>query len=135
MFSTAYISILGPQAEMQSALSLVRKNLAYVFVVFGVIWIAVAFVAGSALVIWPAAACIAAGVLLRVRPSSKITMAWGPSAAILGLLLCSYQAYAAIMLLSGAFVTVASVSAAVFVLLGLGHVYLAFASYTGPAVK
>lgn len=117
---------------MQSALSLVKKNLAYAFVIFGAIWVAIALLAGSALVLWPAVACFAAGVLMRVRPGSRLSIAWGPSAAILGLLLCAYQAYVAVTLLSGSFVTIASLSVVVFVLLGLGHLYLAVSSYSAP---
>ncbi len=126
---------MEPQAEMQSALASVRKNLAYVFVLFGIIWVAVAFLAGSLLVLWPAVACVAAGVLIKMRPSSRLSIAWGPAAAILGLLLCAYQVYAAVMLLSGAFVTVASASVVAFLILGIGHLYLAFASYSAPVVK
>jgi hypothetical protein len=120
---------------MQSALDFVRKNLAYTFVIFGVIWVAVAFLAGSLLVLWPAVACMGAGVLMKVRPSTRLSIAWGPAAAILGLLLCAYQVYQAIPLLTGAFVTVASASVVIFLLLGLGHVYLAFASYSAAPAK
>jgi hypothetical protein len=120
---------------MQSAFSFVRKNLAYTFVVFGAIWVVIAFLAGSALVLWPAVACVVAGILLRAMPGSRLAIAWGPAAAILGLLLCAYQVYAAIPLLTGAFVMVASVSVVVFFLLGLGHAYLAFASYTTSQAK
>lgn len=120
---------------MQSALGKVRKNLAYVFVLFGIIWVAVAFLAGSLLVLWPAAACIAAGLLIKMRPSSRLSIAWGPAAAILGLLLCAYQVYAAAMLVSGAFVTVAGASVVIFFILGLGHLYLAFASYSSSPAK
>ena len=120
---------------MQSALGSVRKNLAYVFVLFGVIWVAIAVVTGSLLVLWPAVACVAAGLLIKARPSSRLSLAWGPSAAILGLLLCAYQVYEAVLLLSGAFVMVASTSVVIFFLLGIGHLYLAFASYSSSPVK
>jgi hypothetical protein len=120
---------------MQSALSGVRKNLAYAFVIFGLVWVFVAYLTGSLLVIWPAAACIVAGVLIKLMPSSRITIAWGPSAAILGLLLCAYQVYVAVQLLTGAFVTIATMSIVVFFILGVGHAYLAFASYSSPQVK
>lgn len=120
---------------MQSVLGKARNNLAYVFVLFGLIWVALAYVTGSLLVLWPAAACVVAGALIRIWPSSRISTAWAPAAAILGLLLCSYQVYEAVMLLSGAFVTVASISVVIFLLLGIGHLYLAFATYSPPSVK
>ena len=120
---------------MQSAVSFVKKNLAYVFIVFGVVWVAVAYLAGSALVLWPAVACVAAGVLLRLKPNSRLSTAWPPSAAALGLLLCAYQAYVAATLLLGAFAVIASASLVVFVLLGLGHLYLVVASYSATSVK
>jgi len=115
---------------MQSATSFVKKNLAYVFVLFGVVWVAIAFLAGSALVLWPAVACMAAGVLMKFRPGSRLSLAWAPSAAILGLLLSAYQAYVAVTLLSGAFVAIASATVAVFIILAVFHLYLAVASYS-----
>jgi hypothetical protein len=126
---------LEPQAEMQSALATVKKNLGYVFVVFGIIWVAIAFLAGSLLVLWPAVALAAAGVLIKLRPKWRLSIAWGPAAAILGLLLCGYQVYEAAMLVSGTFVTVASASVVLFFILGLGHLYLAFASYSSSPAK
>ncbi|MDG6902146.1 MAG: hypothetical protein JRM80_09330 [Nitrososphaerota archaeon] len=120
---------------MQSALSFLRKNLAYTFVLFGAVWVVIAFLTGSALVLWPAVACVAAGLLIRVKPSSRLSEAWGPSAAVLGFVLCVYQVYAAILLLGGSFVTVAASSLVIFLLLGLGHMYLAFASYSAESVK
>jgi len=120
---------------MQSAFGFVRRNLAYAFVVLGLVWLVIAYLAGSPLTLWPAVACLAAALLIKVRPSSRLSIAWGPAAAILGLLLCAYQVYEAIPLLTGAFVTVASASAVVFFLLGLGHAYVAYASYSAAPVK
>lgn len=120
---------------MQSPLASVRKNLAYVFVIFGVIWLVLAYLNGSGLTLWPAAACLVAAVFIKLRPNSGLTNAWGPAASILGLVLCGYQVYQAIPLLTGAFVVVASVSLVVFLLLGLGHAYLAYASRSQPQVK
>jgi hypothetical protein len=120
---------------MESASALIRKNLAYAFVVFGLIWLGIALLAGSALILWPAVACGVGGVLLKLRPSSRLAAAWAPAAALLGLLLCAYQVYAAVPLLSGAFITIASTSTSLFVILGLGHVYLAYASYSSGPVK
>lgn len=120
---------------MQPALSFLRKNLAYTFVLFGAIWVVIAFLAGSGLVLWPAVACAAAGALMKAKPSSRLSTAWGPSAAVLGLLLCAYQVYAAIPLLTGAFVAVASASVVLFFVLGVGHLYLAFASYAASSVR
>lgn len=120
---------------MQSAASAVRKHLSYVFIVFGLVWVGIAFLAGSVFVLWPAVACGVGGVLLKAMPSSRLTLAWAPAASMLGLLLCGYQVYEAIPLLSGAFVTVAGASAALFLLLGLGHVYLAYASYSASSPR
>ena len=126
---------LGPPAELQSAASLLRKNMSYVFVLFCVVWLAVAYLAASWLVLWPAVACGAGGALLKLRPGRRLTNAWAPSAALLGFVLSAYQVYATVPLLSGAFVTVAGASAAIFTILAVAHAYLAYASYSGAAVK
>jgi len=120
---------------MQSAGSAIRKNLGYVFILFGFVWAAIAFVSSSVYVLWPAFACWAGGGLLKVIPDNRLTTAWTPAAAVLGLILSSYQVYQALPLLSGAFVTIAGASVALFSVLGLGHAYLAYASYTEGSVK
>ena len=120
---------------MQSGLDFVRKNLAYLFIVFGVVWVVAAFLAGSTLALWPAVALVVAGLLKKVRPNTRLSIAWGPAAAILGLVLCAYQVYAAIPLLTGDFATIAVASLVIFLVLGLGHVYLAVASYSSAPVK
>lgn len=120
---------------MQSALASVRKNIAYAFAVIGAIWVVIAFLVGSGLVLWPAVACVAAAVLLKVWPGSLLSIAWGPAAAVLGLLLCAYQVYEAVLLLFGAFAMIAGASVVLFFLLGIGHAFLAYASYSGVSVK
>lgn len=120
---------------MQSAFSAVRKYLSYLFILFALIWVGIAFLAGSVFVLWPAVACGVGGVLLKAMPGSRLTVAWAPAASLLGLILSAYQVYEAIPLLSGAFATVASASAALFFLLGVGHVYLAYASYSAGSAR
>lgn len=119
---------------MKSAASLLRRNLAYVFVVFALIWLAIAALTGSVLVLWPVLACGASGALLRFTPASGLSASLPTASAIMGLFLSAYQVYVATPLLAGAFNTIASISIASFAVLGIGHVYLAYASLpTRPA--
>jgi hypothetical protein len=120
---------------MQSVGPAVRRNLGYVFILFGLIWAAVAFASGSVYVLWPALACGVGGVLLKMRPASRLTIAWAPAASLLGLVLSAYQVYSAVPLLSGEFVTIAGASVALFLVLGLGHAYLAYESHAASQVK
>ncbi|MDV3293680.1 MAG: hypothetical protein LYZ70_05365 [Nitrososphaerales archaeon] len=120
---------------MKSAASFVRRNLAYVFVVFALIWLGMALLTGSAFVLWPVLACGASGALLRFTPASGLAASLPTASAMMGLFLSAYQVYAATPLLAGAFSAIAGISVATFVLLGLGHVYLAYACLPARPAK
>lgn len=120
---------------MQSVASFARRNLAYVFFVFALIWLGIAALAGSALILWPVLACGASGVFLKFTPASALAAAWPTASALMGLFLCGYQVYVAAPLVSGAFTTIAAISVVAFLVLGLGHVYLAYASLPAKPVK
>ena len=113
--------------------AVLRANAPYAFIVVGVVWLAVAILTGSALILWPVFACIAGGVLLRMRPSGRLTWAWAISTAVLGLLLSAYQVYAWAPFLGGAFSSVAAVSVACFTLLAIAHLFLFYAGIGKPS--
>jgi hypothetical protein len=112
---------------MSSLLGMLRANSAYAFIGVGVIWLAVAAVAGSALILWPVLACLLGGVQLWKWPARRLTWAWAVSTAVLGFLLAAYQLYAWLPFVGGAFSSVAAVSAAVFTVLALMHLFLIYA--------
>lgn len=111
---------------MSSLLGAIRANSAYAFVAVGVVWLAVALLAGSALVLWPVLACVFGGLQLRTWPTRKLTWAWAVSTAVFGFLLAVYQVYAWFPYLGGSFSTVASEASAVFVVLALMHLLLIY---------
>ena len=88
---------------------------------------AAAVLAGSALVLWPAAACLLGGVMLRAWPDGRLTWSWAVSAAVLGFLLAAYQVYAWAPFLGGAFSSVAAEASGAFVVLALLHIVLFYA--------
>jgi len=106
---------------------------AYFFIAVGVIWLAVAVLADSSLIVWPVVACVAGGIMLREWPSGRLTWAWCVATAVMGFLLSSYQVYAWLSFLGGAFSTLAASSTIGFGLLAIVHVLLFFAVTSKPA--
>ena len=112
---------------------LLVANAAYFFIAVGVVWLAVAILANSSLILWPAVACIAGGVLLREWPSGRFTWAWCVATAVMGFLLSAYQVYAWLSFLGGAFSTVAAGSTAGFGVLAVLHLLLLYACTSKPS--
>ncbi|GEM_PF-559216 len=104
----------------------------YAFIVVGVAWLAVVVLADSALILWPVVALIAAGVQLKMWPSTRLTWAWAISAAVLGFLLAAYQVYAWAGFLGGAFSNLAGASLAGFAVLAVAHLALLYAGVSKP---
>ncbi len=104
----------------------------YFFMAVGVAWLAVALIAGSALVLWPVIACIAGGIMLRQMPTYRITWAWAASSAALGFLISAYQVYAWAGFLGGAFSSLAGVSLVAFAVLAVVHMLLFYVGTAKP---
>ncbi len=120
---------------MPAPLKLLKANAPYAYGVMGVLWLAVAAVTGTLLLLWPVAACLVGGALLRMQPGKRLTWAWATAAALMGFLLAAYQAYAAVPLVAGAFAVVAGASLAVFAVFALGHLLLLYAGNFGSSKK
>jgi len=120
---------------MQTVSRTIQKNLASVFVLVGLVWLSMAALANSALVGWPVVAFLLSGLLLRTYPDSRLTSPWASSSAVMGLILSAYQAYEAAPLVTGAFAFVAGSSMAIFIVFGVFHVFLIFASRPSKQVK
>jgi hypothetical protein len=106
---------------------LLRQNAAYFFLVVGAAWVGVAVLAGSLLILWPVAACLASGLLLKFRPGRRFTWAWALSSAVLGLLISAYQVYAWSPYIGGAFSTLAATALAGFAVFSVVHMLLLYA--------
>ena len=117
---------------MPKVLERIRDFSAYAFVAVGLVWLAIAFLAGSALLLWPVVACIVGGVLLRLRSGGRLTFAWASSAAVLGLVLSGYQVYQWMPFLGGAFNNLAAESLGGFVVLAAVHFILLYSAATRP---
>ncbi|MDV3276832.1 MAG: hypothetical protein LYZ69_00015 [Nitrososphaerales archaeon] len=115
---------------MQSISSLLKGNLAYVFVVVGLVWLGLVVLTSSTLVLWPVLACLISGALLKLRPASNLTTAWASASALMGLALSAYQVYVAAPLVTSDFATIAGASVAAFVVFGLFQLYLLAVSYS-----
>ncbi len=109
---------------MPSVLGTLRANSSYAFFGVGVVWLAVAVLAGSALTLWPVVAFMVSGYTLRIMPGRRFTWAWVVSSAVLGLLLSAYQVYAWVPFLEGAFSTLAVVSLVGFTIFAVVHAVL-----------
>jgi len=120
---------------MPKILDMLITNGSYFFIAVGVIWLAIAFLAGSLLILWPVVACIAGGIMLREWPSGRFTWAWCVATAVMGLLLAAYQVYAWLSFLGGAFSTLATLSTAGFAVLAVIHVLLFYVATSKPASK
>ena len=110
-------------------------NAAYAFIAAGVIWLAIALLAGSALILWPAVACIVGGIMLREWPTTRLTWAWTVATAVMGFLLSAYQVYAWLSFLGGAFSTWAAVSVIGFAVFAVAHVFLFYAATSKPSIE
>jgi hypothetical protein len=118
---------------MPKILDALVERAAYFFVAAGVIWLAVAVLADSSLIVWPVVACIAGGVMLREWPSGRFTWAWCVATAVMGFLLSAYQVYSWLSFLGGAFSTLAAGSTIGFGLFAVVHVLMLFAVTSKPA--
>jgi len=119
---------------MPKFLDTLVANAAYAFIVAGVIWLAVAVLAGSSLMLWPVGACIAAGIMLREWPSGRLTWPWAVATAVMGFLLSAYQVYDWLSFLGGAFTTVAVASVIGFAVFAIFHVFLFYAVTFKPSI-
>lgn len=119
--------------QMSALLERLRVNAAYAYLFVGVIWVGVAALAGSALVLWPAAACLLGGAQLWKWPARRLTWAWAVSTAFLGFLLSAYLVYAWAPFLGGAFSGVASGATGAFVVLALLSLALFYAGLKPPS--
>jgi heme/copper-type cytochrome/quinol oxidase subunit 3 len=102
----------------------------YIFIVVGVLWGVLGVEGGSSLVLWPAVTLIVGGLLMKLRPSDRITWAWATSAAFMGFLVSGYQAYYWSPLIGGAFTSVAATAFAVFFIFALAHILLVYLGAT-----
>ena len=100
----------------------------------GIVWAAIAIALGFAIVLWPALTCFVAGFLLKLQPVGRLTWPWATSSAVLGLLVSVYQAYIAVLFISGTFSLVAGETLAAFTVFALVHLILLYTGYS-PAGK
>ncbi|MDA4124137.1 MAG: hypothetical protein OK438_01610 [Thaumarchaeota archaeon] len=114
---------------MSRILDALRVNVAYAFLAVGVVWLTVAYLS-SWFVLWPVFTCLVAGILLRVRPTTRLTWAWATASAVLGLLLSGYAAYANVPLVGGPFSTIAELSLAGFGAFAVVHFLILYAAYS-----
>ena len=117
---------------MPNVLGVIRTNSAYAFLLMGVVWLGIAVVAASSLLLWPVVACLLSGVMLRMWPGNRLTWAWAVSSAVLGFLLSAYQVYAWVPFLGGAFSALAGGALAGFAVLAVAHVFLLYAGASRP---
>ncbi len=122
---------------MPKVLDILKSNLAYDFIVVGVAWAVVAVGLGLILVSWPALTCLVAGLLLKFRPSTRITGPWATSSSVLGFLVSAYQAFVAVPFVSGIFSLVGIETLVGFVLFALVHLVLLYFAFlpAGEPVK
>lgn len=117
---------------MPDLLGALRANSAYAFVAVGAVWLGVAVIAGSLLILWPVVACILSGLMLKLRPGRRLTWAWVLSSATLGFLVAAYQVYSWAPFLGGAFSTLAGGASAGFAALAAVHLFLLYAGASSP---
>jgi hypothetical protein len=132
LIRTIYNECPARPPELSKILDSLTSNSPYAFIVVGAAWLGVVVLAGSALILWPVVALIAAGVQLKMWPSRRLTWAWAVSAAVLGFLLAAYQVYAWAGFLGGAFSGIAAVSLAGFAVLAAVHLVLLYAGVSKP---
>jgi len=117
---------------LPNVLGVIRTNSAYAFLLIGVVWLGIAVIAASPLILWPVVACLLGGVMLRMWPANRLTWAWAVSAAVLGFLLSAYQVYAWVPFLGGHFSALAEGALAGFAVLAVAHVFLMYAGASRP---
>jgi hypothetical protein len=117
---------------MLSPMGPIRANLAYLFLVAGVIWFGLIYLTSSLLILWPAVACVVGGLLLKLVADNKISNIWAISSALLGFILAAYQAVAAVPLLIGAFSIVAITSLVLFFIFAILHLFLLYGAGVQP---
>ena len=117
---------------MSSIPGLLRSNAAYFFIAVGVVWAVLGVYTGSKLVAWPAIACIAGGIMLKVWPGRKITWSWAISTAAMGLIVSAYQVYAWAPLVGGDFSALAGATIAGFTVFAVVHLFLFYAGTAAP---
>jgi hypothetical protein len=113
----------------------VKKYLAYIFILLGIVWVAIILTGGAALLLWPALTSILSGALLLLRPEMKFSRALAKASALYGVLLAGYQAYVAIPLLGSLFSTFGTYSAASFTVIALLYLAILYASFSSPGAK
>jgi len=113
----------------------VKKYLAYIFIVLGIVWVGIILAGGALLLLWPAVTSIVSGALLLLRPERKFSRALAKASALYGVLLAGYQAYVAAPLLGSFFSTFATYSVASFAVIALLYLALLYASFGSPAGK
>ena len=109
---------------MPNILGIVRTNSSYIFIGVGIVWLVVAVLAWSGLVLWPVVAFLASGVMLRMMPGSRFTWAWVASTAVLGFLLSAYLVYVWVPFLGGAFSALAAGALVGFAAFAVVHLLL-----------
>ncbi|HUI86846.1 MAG TPA: hypothetical protein VLY21_06800 [Nitrososphaerales archaeon] len=109
-----------------------KRNVSYLFLAAGVLWLGALYATTSLLILWPAVACIASFLFLRFLPQERISYAWVLASGFLGFLLSGYQAYAAATFLGGPFASVAAVSLVLFFIFALYHLFLMYAGRVKP---
>jgi hypothetical protein len=109
---------------------ILESNLAYEFVAVGITWTVIAAVLGLVLVLWPAITCLVAGLLLKFLPSTRITLPWATSSAVLGLLVSAYQAFVAAPFVGGTFSSVGVETLAGFALFAFVHLVLLYLAHS-----
>jgi hypothetical protein len=110
----------------------IRANLAYLFLVAGVLWFGIIYLTSSLLILWPAVACVVGGLLLKLVADNKISNIWAISSALLGFILAAYQAVAAVPLLVGAFSIIAIASLVLFLVFAVLHLFLLYGAGVQP---
>lgn len=110
---------------------ILKDNSQYAFFALGAAWLATALTAGP-LALWPVAALVASGALLRLRPEVRVTWALSKSSAFFGFVVAGYQVYASMGLLSGAFAGVATASLALFGVFAAVHLLLLWPGKAKP---
>jgi len=118
---------------MPKILDTLVSNATYFFIAVGVIWLAVAVLGQSYLILWPVIACVAGGAMLRQWPARRLSWAWCAATAVMGFLLSAYQVYAWLAFLGGAFSVLASASGLGFGLFAILHIFLLYAGTSKPA--
>lgn len=114
---------------MPSVYELLKKNLAYVFVAAGVVWLALSALTGSLLLLWPVLAFVVSGVLLKVQPDAKLTGAWASASAVMGVAICGWQAATAAPMVTGAFATLAAASTVGFLVFAVAQLVILAAAF------